>query len=89
MINNKEIDNIMKQIKILLIKKNKDYGDMNILELGEEGIAYRIHDKTIRLLNIVKNKKKPKNETIEDTYVDLAGYAILGLMVKRNKFLKK
>jgi len=72
-----------------MIKKNKDYGDMNVIELGEEGIVYRIHDKTTRLLNIVKNKKKPANETIEDTYIDLAGYAILGLMVKRKKFQKK
>ena len=89
MINEKEIEKITQEIKTLLKKKNKDYGDMNIIELGEEGIAYRIHDKTIRLLNIVKSKKKPENETIEDTYFDLAGYAIIGLMLKRNKFVKK
>lgn len=88
MINEKEIDRIMKQIRTILIKKNKDYGDTNILELGEQGIAYRIHDKTVRLLNLTKTKKQPENETIEDTYLDLAGYSIIGIMLRRKKFQK-
>ena len=89
MINTQELDKILKQIREILIKKNKDYGDTNILELGEKGIAYRISDKKIRLLNLLETNKKPENESIEDTYLDLAGYSIIGLMLRRNKFQKK
>ena len=89
MINDKEIDHIMNQIKKLMIQKNKTYGDNNIIEMGEQGVMFRLSDKMIRLKNIVMNKvKTPEDETLEDTYLDIAGYAIIGLMLKRNKFQK-
>ena len=89
MINDKEIDHIMNQIKKLMIQKNKTYGDNNIIEMGEQGVMFRLSDKMIRLKNIVMNKvKTPEDETLEDTYLDIAGYAIIGLMLKRKKFQK-
>lgn len=88
MINEKELDKILVQLKKLLVKKNKDYGDENIIELGEKGIAYRLNEKIIRLKNLLESKKTPEFETIEDTYLDLAGYSVLSLMLRKKKFQK-
>ncbi len=88
MINTKELDRIQTQIKKILIKKNKDYGDDNILEMGEIGVSYRIEEKAHRLRHLLDVKSKPENEPIEDTYLDLAGYSVIGLMLRRNKFKK-
>ena len=82
-----EIDEVCKEIRTLLVEKNKRYGGKNIEEFGQEGVVIRINDKIDRLKNIVFNKvKETEDETIEDTWKDLAGYAILGLMLHRGKW---
>jgi hypothetical protein len=85
--NKEEIDKICEEIKNLLIEKNKRYGKTNISEFGEQGVTIRINDKVERLKNIVMNKvEETDDERLEDTYKDLAGYAIIGLMVHRGKW---
>ena len=74
------------QIERTVIEKQKDYGQDNILAFGDKGIVVRLWDKASRLKNLVWNNKSPKNETITDTYRDIAGYAIIAIMLERGWF---
>jgi hypothetical protein len=68
------------------IKKNKDYGKGNILDTGELGIIFRINDKIRRLQNLTQNEKDPENETINDTWLDIAVYAVIAIMYRKGWF---
>jgi hypothetical protein len=76
------------ELEEIFIKKNLDYGKGNILDTGELGICYRINDKINRLRNLLQNNKKPTNESIEETWNDIAVYSIIAVMYKRNWFQK-
>ena len=71
----------------ILIKKQHDYGQDNILVFGEEGIMVRLSDKIHRIIKLFKKRDtKPQNEPVHDTFVDIAGYAIIGLMLQKKTF---
>lgn len=71
------------EIANTLIKKRIDYGSENLKPFGELGILIRVYDKVSRLKNLLyDNPRKPKNEAIEDTWLDIAGYAVLALMMR-------
>jgi len=71
---------------VLVVDKNKDYGKNNILEFGMHGILVRVNDKFARLKNLILNQKNPVNEVLDDTWWDIAGYAVVALLVKRGWF---
>ena len=72
------------EIKNLLIEKNKRYGENNIRKFGEQGIVIRASDKVERLRTMLFEKVGDTNdESIDDTWMDLAGYAILALMLRK------
>jgi hypothetical protein len=50
------------------------------------GLRVRMHDKLARLNHLVGKGDTPNYETIEDTLVDLANYAIIGLLVQRGQW---
>jgi hypothetical protein len=51
------------------------------------GIVVRMHDKMTRLGHLYyKNIDTPNYESIEDTLLDLANYAIIGLLVQRGQW---
>ncbi len=78
---------IAEEIATLVISKQLDYGKKNILDFGEMGVLVRANDKMSRLRNLCTNcKEKPKNESIEDSWTDIAGYSILALMLRKNLF---
>lgn len=79
-------DFISQKLKKLMINKQKDYGPGNILSFGEFGVLVRVNDKIERLKNLFKSRKEPKNESIEDTWEDIANYAIISLMLRRGLF---
>ena len=77
----------------LFCKKQKDYGPKNIsvgsnLETEEEvklaltGLWFRMNDKMQRFQQIVINNQEPENESLMDTFMDLANYAIIAQLVK-------
>jgi hypothetical protein len=70
-----------------LIRKQRDYGPENIRRFGRQGLMVRMHDKIARLENLVTNDKNPNNESIDDTVMDIAGYAAIGIMWENQKFL--
>jgi hypothetical protein len=69
-----------------VISKQHDYGHENILAFREQGLVVRLWDKVSRLKNLIRVKGIPKNESIEDTFIDIAGYAIIGLMLANETF---
>ena len=81
--------------------KHMDYG-LNNIALGGDilnnekdksfsltGLAIRLTDKISRLKNLLVNGKNfVKGEGMEDTFMDIANYGIIGLLVGRNKWKK-
>jgi hypothetical protein len=62
--------------------KTNDYGE-TWTRLGLVGIYVKIFIKEGRLNNLVwksRGKKRPKNESIRDTLIDLAAYSIYGII---------
>jgi len=75
---------VANEVVELLIRKNADYGKDNIKEFGEFGILIRVSDKVSRLKNLVG--KEALNETKSDTWQDIAGYALLAMLLERGSF---
>ena len=74
------------RIAQVVIDKQHDYGHNNILTFKEQGLVIRLWDKINRLKNLFWSGKEPKNESLEDTFTDIAGYAIIGLMLAEGSF---
>lgn len=79
------------------LDKNYDYSPANILGTGEIGLITRLWDKMARLMNLVgfhieikssayNTPKQPKNESIEDSLLDLANYGVIGLLLRAGKW---
>lgn len=70
-----------------LIRKQLDYGPNAISRFGLDGIVIRMSDKLERIIHLKQLKRDPEvTESIEDTLRDIAGYAILGLMLESENF---
>lgn len=77
----------------LLLSKHKDYGPKNIASApggAINGLRVRIHDKTARINNLYDSIRDmaPEHESFEDSFKDLANYAIIALLVLRGKWDK-
>lgn len=68
-------------------KKNKDYGDsFDILcnKFGLVAAAIPLNNKVERINSLIKNNKSYVNESMEDSLLDLANYAIMTLIYLKN-----
>jgi len=77
---------VMDEIGNLLITKQADYGPGNINNAFNgpmNGLMVRIGDKFERLKNLLSSGAKPQHESIEDSFKDMANYAVIALMVER------
>ncbi|MEK7079359.1 MAG: hypothetical protein AAB929_04790 [Patescibacteria group bacterium] len=81
-------EEVCQEMKATFVQKHKDYGKGNILDTGEMGIAYRISDKLNRLKNLLLANKNPKNESIDDSWMDIGVYGVIALMFRRRWFQK-
>ena len=75
------LDYLFRQAK-LFDRKEQDYGPTNISGFGELGILVRVSDKFERLKNLKKTGAKPANESVDDTWMDIANYAPMALMCR-------
>lgn len=85
----RDVVEILTDLQCILSKKHKDYGPMNIAGAPGgpmNGLRVRMYDKLARLNNLVDSGDTPNYESIEDTLIDLANYAIIGLLVQRNQW---
>lgn len=77
---------ICKQLNQTYQEKNADYGDSfseTYQKLGIISAVTRISDKTNRLISLAgksEAERMVKDETLRDTLIDLAGYAVLTLL---------
>jgi hypothetical protein len=72
------------QAEAILLKKHADYGPKNIsLSPGGplNGLRVRMWDKLARINNLIDNNATPENESLKDSFLDLANYAIIAMMV--------
>ena len=78
----------------LFCKKQKDYGPGNIsvgtnLETDEEvklalmGLWFKMNDKIQRLKQLVIHNQEPENESLMDSFMDLANYALISQLVNK------
>lgn len=75
---------ITNELTELYERKNRDYGDSFHISFIEEGMAMariRLGDKLNRFKTLSKsNSQEVKDESIRDTLIDLANYAIMTIM---------
>lgn len=74
-------------------KKNADYGNAFEKSMDEDGILVakiRIGDKIRRINSLIKNngEGQVKDETLEDTYLDLANYCVMTILWIRKQYSK-
>ena len=72
---------ILGEMRDVMISKQHDYGPGNILDFGDKGVLVRANDKIARLKNLYQGV--PRNESLEDSWLDLANYAVIAMMVRR------
>lgn len=82
---------IVDELVDLLVTKHKDYGPKNIADSpggAINGLRVRMHDKLARINNLFENNKhtEPEHEAFEDSFKDMANYAIIGILVLRGKW---
>lgn len=81
----------------LFAKKHLDYGPGNIaagtnlenkfeVDFAMTGLWYRMSDKMNRWKNMIITNRKPENETLIDTFQDLANYSIIAQIVSKGKW---
>lgn len=97
----KEFKKIQKEMYEMFARKHMDYG-LNNIALGGDivnnsddkqfsltGLCIRLTDKISRLKNLLINGKAfVEGEGIQDTFIDIANYGIIGLLVGRDKWKK-
>lgn len=72
------------ELRDLLIKKHQDYGPTNISRSPGgplNGLRVRMWDKIARINNLVDSGATPQNESLRDSFIDLANYSIIALLV--------
>jgi hypothetical protein len=84
-----DVYEIMDELYDLMISKHTDYGPTNISKSPGgpiNGLRVRMHDKMARINNLVDNGSDAQHEPLEDSFKDLANYAVIGMMVLREKW---
>lgn len=75
----------------LLLKKHKDYGPKNISGSpggALNGLRVRMHDKLARINHLYDSGATPENESLRDSFIDMANYAIIAMLVLDDKWDK-
>ena len=81
-----EFQRILTNMSRTYNQKNSDYGssfDKSMDEFGMLSPIIRMSDKMNRLKSLVKNKQQVNDESIDDTLLDLANYAVMTLAYRK------
>lgn len=88
-----EFDNhvydIIEEAAAILITKHRDYGPRNISGSPGgplNGLRVRMWDKVARINNLIDSGKTPEHESLRDSFLDLANYAVIACMVIDGKW---
>lgn len=80
---------ISDELTNLLLRKHADYGPKNISQSPGgplNGLRVRMWDKIARINHLLETGNDAKNESLEDSFADLANYSIIALMVLKGKW---
>jgi hypothetical protein len=83
------MNNAVRELSDLLLSKHRDYGPKNISMApggAVNGLRVRMHDKLARINNLFDSGADPQHESLEDSFKDMANYAIIGLLVLRGQW---
>jgi hypothetical protein len=83
-----EFIEITHKMNQLYERKNKDYGnsfEKTLDEFGPVAGIVRLNDKMNRIKSIYKAQSTQVNESMEDTLLDLANYAVMTLQWLTNQ----
>lgn len=83
----KPFNNIVYEMASLYEKKNQDYGNAFGELFNEYGLNYSImhlHEKLNRIKSVHKNNNA-NNESIKDSLIDLANYAVMSIVELNNQ----
>ena len=87
----KEFRDIIEKMIQLHTAKNKDYGNafsQSYDEFGAVMAVIRINDKLNRFKTLIKQNSEVKTESIKDTLIDLANYAVMTIIEMKRRNLK-
>lgn len=73
----------------VLLSKHKDYGPLNIANAPGgplNGLRVRMHDKLARINHLIDNDADAENESLYDSFLDLANYALIAQLVLEDKW---
>ena len=76
-------DKLCAELNELYARKNHDYGDSFHISYQKWGLpmaAIRLGDKFQRFETLIRTKQKVQDESIRDTLIDLANYALMTVM---------
>lgn len=75
---------VFREAQNLLLRKHHDYGPTNISRSpggSLNGLRVRMWDKMARINNLIDSGVEPTNESLRDSFIDLANYSIIALLV--------
>jgi len=81
-------EQILDELMKMFLRKHRDYGKGNILANGEIGIAMRVTEKVERIKHLLMTQNLPTNESIDETWTDIAVYAVIARLVRNGAFTK-
>jgi len=93
-----EFKRLQKEQYELFCRKQYNYGKGNIMLGGDiekkedrkmslSGVVIRMNDKLNRLMSLIlKSREDVVDESVEDTFIDMANYSIIALLVNRMKW---
>ena len=85
-----DADKIYATLTDILIKKQRDYGPGNINNApggALNGLLVRMNDKMERLKHLIYHADgEPQNESIDDSFLDIANYAVIAMMVRQGSW---
>lgn len=85
-----KISEVVKRLRGMLISKNQNYGNSAFCSpillphlKPEAALLVRMSDKIARLASLASGEKDRVGESIEDTFLDLAGYCVLAIIAMK------
>jgi len=78
------VQQVFQHAKSVLLQKHADYGPKNISQSpggALNGLRVRMWDKLARINNLLENGAEPENESLRDSFLDMANYALIAMLV--------
>jgi hypothetical protein len=78
------VSKVYTEAEELLVSKHRDYGPKNISGSPGgplNGLRVRMHDKLARINNLIDSGATPENESLRDSFIDMANYALIAMLV--------